>query len=635
MQSGIILYIIKQYFNKGVYLNKNINVLTAEEYTQKQFFKDSVLNSFILFKHMVLDYFKNFIFSLTPVSRYEFWCFSIFTFISIVILSSLTIIISIAVPFIKLYVYGILYLYIFIIVNIAVRVYASRLVSVKKYINQVETVENKILLLSNLEHIFKNIFLSTKLYITIAYVKIFTLTAYILNEYFIHIESITHFFQTYHSIIVIHLLVFIFKVITVIYAIFMVSPSISRTEYLEHHNITFHKISYYQTWYTKAYFVDYLTLAASIFSVIAVGHLLIIGYSFSCHLIMSLALLFQSVALLLSGRFFGVVTGFISLVLFIGSTIFIFTSGIDFFNHQDNVAELIKYYQITISLLFFGIFYYSSFDRDVLKMIAIIGCFLSALFLWEDQTAIKGLMVYDNHTIPVLIYGLVGLFTFFIYLIRVANSKGLYQSDSQYLSVLWSDFRTTITLIKSQYIYMIIFYASIGMLIYVTIFFIYPIITPFIEGNSVDNFMASFFTNVRRFIAFYMLLGLYLLFKHYNDVFPMLLIAFVVALEMYVILYPSLNSLLPADTIYPLNYIYTYIYGLMFILSISLSKYSVYLSIGFSLSIISFLVSLINILFDVAYLDSIFLYNLLFISLIIANIFAAIGSYKKIKQESV
>lgn len=616
-------------------MNRDISAILSEDYTQKQFFENSILNSIIIFKNIVLDYFKYFLFYLSPLSRYEFWCFSVFTAVTIIVLFALVSIITITFPASKIYIFTLFYMYVFIVINIAIRVFASRLLSVKMYINHVEQVQNKIPMLAKAENLFKKIFLSVTLYVSMAYIKLLLVGLYFSNMFLFHSEIITNIYDLFNTNPVLYLIIFILKVITIIYTIFMVSPSLNRVEYLEHKKTAYYRISYYKTWYTKEYFVDYLTLAASIFSVIAVGHLLIIGYSLTCHLIMSLALLFQSLALLLSGRFFCVVTGFVSIILFIISSAYIIINGVDFFQHSDNMIELVKYYQVAIALLFFGIFYYSSFDRDILKMIAVLGCYLAALFLWEDQTAIKRLMVYDNHAIPVLIYGLVGLFTFFIYLIRVANSKGMYQSDRQYLTVLWSDFRATVTLIKVKYIYMIIFYSSVTILIYVILLFIYPIVSDALIKDSVDAYIFSFLTNIRKLIAFYMLLGLYLLFKNYNDTFPMLIIAFVVALEMYVILYPSLGTLLPSDTLYPLKYVYMYIYGLMFILSISLSKYCLTIAAGFALSIVPFIMSLIGILMGATFTANSAGYNVIMISFIIANMLAAYGSYRHMKQEQL
>lgn len=616
-------------------MNRDISAILSEDYTQKQFFENSILNSIIIFKNIVLDYFKYFLFYLSPLSRYEFWCFSVFTAVTIIVLFAFVSIITITFPASKIYIFILFYMYVFIVINIAIRVFASRLLSVKMYINHVEQVQNKIPMLAKAENLFKKIFLSVTLYVSMAYIKLLIVGLYFSNMFLFHSEVITNIYDLFNTNPVLYLIIFILKVITIIYTIFMVSPSLNRVEYLEHKKTAYYRISYYKTWYTKEYFVDYLTLAASIFSVIAVGHLLIIGYSLTCHLIMSLALLFQSLALLLSGRFFCVVTGFVSIILFIISSAYIIINGVDFFQHSDNMIELVKYYQVAIALSFFGIFYYSSFDRDILKMIAVLGCYLAALFLWADQTAIKRLMVYDNHAIPVLIYGLVGLFTFFIYLIRVANSKGLYQSDRQYLTVLWSDFRATVTLIKVKYIYMIIFYSSVTILIYIILLFIYPIVSDALIKDSVDAYIFSFLTNIRRLIAFYMLLGLYLLFKNYNDTFPMFIIAFVVVLEMYVILYPSLGTLLPSDALYPLKYVYMYIYGLMFILSISLSKYCLTIAAGFALSIVPFIMSLIGILMGATFTANSAWYNVIMISLIIANMLAAYGSHRHIKQEQL
>ena len=338
-------------------MNRDINAILSEDYTQKQFFENSILNSIIIFKNIVLDYFKYFLFYLSPLSRYEFWCFSVFMAVTIIVLFALVSIITITFPASKIYIFTLFYMYVFIVINIAIRVFASRLLSVKMYINHVEQVQNKIPMLAKAENLFKKIFLSVTLYVSMAYIKLLLVGLYFSNMFLFHSEIITNIYDLFNTNPVLYLIIFILKVITIIYTIFMVSPSLNRVEYLEHKKTAYYRISYYKTWYTKEYFVDYLTLAASIFSVIAVGHLLIIGYSLTCHLIMSLALLFQSLALLLSGRFFCVVTGFVSIILFIISSAYIIINGVDFFQHSDNMIELVKYYQVAIALLFFGIFY--------------------------------------------------------------------------------------------------------------------------------------------------------------------------------------------------------------------------------------------------------------------------------------
>ena len=620
----------------GFFLNKDTDILLSDEYTQRQFFKDSIFNSVILFRNILSDYFNYFLFKLSPLSRYEFWCFSLFSFVSTIIFLSIVSIISYTIAPVGKYAYGLFYIYVFLLANLAIRVFASRLLSVQNFVKEMSGDSHKestikIPIINKIESIIKKIFLSIKLYITIAYIKMFLVILYIVNIKLIHSHTISYYFIQLKDNPILYLFVFILKVIAVIYIIFMVSPSLNRLEYLENKKVKYYKVSYYQTWYSKEYIVDYLTLAASIFSVISVGHLLIIGYSLSCHIIVSLSLLCQGVALLLSGRFFCVMAGLVSIIFYMVSSISVIMGGIEIFHYPDIVIEFVKYYQITIAFLFFGIFYYSSYDRDILKMIAVLGCYLSALFLWEDENAIRGIMVYDNHTIPVLIYGLVVLFTFFIYLMRVANNRGFYKMEWQYLSII-NEYRKAAHIIKTKYIYIIILISSIIMIIFALIFLLDPIFTNGSLNSSLDNYIFKFLINIRRLVAFYMLLGLYLLFKNNNDAFPMLIIAFVVCLEMYIILYPSLKSLLPMDTLYSLKYVYMYIYGLMFILSISLSKYSLLISTGFSLSLISFITGIISILFNYTYANSIYLYNIIFISLLIANILVLAGSYKKIKN---
>ena len=132
-------------------MNRDINAILSEDYTQKQFFENSILNSIIIFKNIVLDYFKYFLFYLSPLSRYEFWCFSVFTAVTIIVLFALVSIITITFPASKIYIFTLFYIYVFIVINIAIRVFASRLLSVKMYINHVEQVQNKIPMLAKAE----------------------------------------------------------------------------------------------------------------------------------------------------------------------------------------------------------------------------------------------------------------------------------------------------------------------------------------------------------------------------------------------------------------------------------------------------------------------------------------------------
>ena len=146
--------------------------------------------------------------------------------------------------------------------------------------------------------------------------------------------------------------------------------------------------------------------------------------------------------------------------------IIIFYNGVsDTFYDADKIMHILNYYQISIAMLFIGLFYHVTFDKDMIKMAAALGCFLAAIFLWEDYTAIKNIVVYDNHTIPVLFYGLVGLLTFFVYLVRVANYKGYYISETQ----IWNEYSHYVTQVTLKHIYITIFYASIYFITFTTI----------------------------------------------------------------------------------------------------------------------------------------------------------------------
>ena len=167
-------------------MNRDINAILSEDYTQKQFFENSILNSIIIFKNIVLDYFKYFLFYLSPLSRYEFWCFSVFTAVTIIVLFALVSIITITFPASKIYIFTLFYMYVFIVINIAIRVFASRLLSVKMYINHVEQVQNKIPMLAKAENLFKKIFLSVTLYVSMAYIKLLLVGLYFSNMFLFH-----------------------------------------------------------------------------------------------------------------------------------------------------------------------------------------------------------------------------------------------------------------------------------------------------------------------------------------------------------------------------------------------------------------------------------------------------------------
>ena len=64
--------------------------------------------------------------------------------------------------------------------------------------------------------------------------------------------------------------------------------------------------------------------------------------------------------------------------------------------------------------------YITTFDRDIIKILAVISFFLSALFVFEDISAFKGLIVYDVSSFNITFYAFIELVSIFIFLSRVA-----------------------------------------------------------------------------------------------------------------------------------------------------------------------------------------------------------------------
>lgn len=115
-------------------MNDSVSTLFSEVNTQKQYFKNSILNSIILYKSIIKDYFKYFLFNLSPLSRYEFWCFTAFSIFSIIFLSSFLFFIYSVVPEVKVYTDAVFFIYIFFILNVSVRAAAARIISVRHYL---------------------------------------------------------------------------------------------------------------------------------------------------------------------------------------------------------------------------------------------------------------------------------------------------------------------------------------------------------------------------------------------------------------------------------------------------------------------------------------------------------------------
>lgn len=609
-------------------MNDQINYLFSDSYTQKQFFKNSILNSIIVYKCIIKDYFKYFLSNLSPLSRYEFWCFIFSLFISAVIFSSLLFFINILFPDVELFTDIIFYSYIIFVFNVSVRAFACRIISVQMYLNNINAAikHHKAAFVENL---VKKFFVKTKTYFAVAYINIFIIFLYVLHTIFAGFGFCIFPFDNALFLNIIKFLVFVMQMSAVMYVILLLFPSCSSLEYFVEKNIKYYTVFHCYNTFSKNYMVDYLTLAAGILAVISVGHLLIIGYTLSCHIIVSTALLLESAALIFSSRYFSVFVGLFNLVYSIYHFIYLFTNGIAYsFYDADTVIHILNSYEVSLATLFIGLFYHITYDKDIVKMAAVLGCFLAALFLWEDHAAIKNIVVYDNHTIPVLFYGLVGLVTFFIYLVRVANNKGYYISEEQ----IWNEYGHYINHAALKHIYMIIFYASLLLALYCAMLLIFPSVNQMFNINLFDSYLLNFFHNIRKMFTLYILLGLYLLFRSYKDMFSIFLISFVVICELYIIIYPALNNLFPKYMIYKVEHLYAAINAVLFVLSISLVKYCKMMAYLYSLAGMLFILSLIGIFSNFSYNNTVIIFYVFFILLLAANTIISAGAYKKIKQ---
>lgn len=609
-------------------MNNSINTLLSDVYIQKKFLKNSVLNTVIIYKYIVKDYFKYFPGKLSPLSRYEFWCFIFAFFGTAAILSSLLYFIYTLIPSYKLYCDIILYAYVLFAFNVSVRAFACRIISVQQYLLKISsnTKHNKT---SYIENIIKKIFINTKTYFISAYLNIFVVFIYLLYRLFHDYGTFSFSIENELFVRIITFVIFIMQMSVVMYVILLLFPSNSSLEYFMEKNIKYYQFYHYYTVLSKNYMVDYFTLAASILSVISVGHLLIIGFSLSCHLIVWLALMLQSTALMFSRRYFSVVIGFINLIYGFVFIFFMFYNGLaDMLYDANIIMQILDYYQISFALLFVGLFYHITFDQDILKMAAVLGCFFSALFLWEDYTAVKNIVVYDNHTVPVLFYGLVELLIFFVYLVRVANNKGYYISETQ----IWNGYRHYVDQIILKHIYMIIFYFCVLLAAYSAVLMSFPVIEKIIYINFVDNYILNFGHNIRKIVTLFIFLGLFLLFRCYHDMFAIFLISFIVICELYIVTYTALSNIFPAYMVYNIEYLYTAINGALCILSISLIKYSRLIAYGSFLSVVLFIISLISVFSNLSYKNTPVVFYVFFMSLFLENVLVSVGAYRKIKN---
>lgn len=605
----------------------------SKNYTQKIFLKHSLFNAVILFKLVAKDFFKYFIFKIKPFSRYEFWCYFAANLTALFFTGSVLILISFAVPVISSAAEFMFYVCVVITALMSLRVFAGRLINAKEYVSYVDLIPNKYKIFDKISNSFIDFFFSIPLFYTAAFLKIIILSVYLFGHFFYGVENIELIDELY-KIILIDFIVFVLKAMGTVYFVFSVAPSVHRLDYLEKSGVEYYAVSKYYTWYSKEYIIDYLSLLSCFFVIIAVGYIFIVGYSVSLHIVICAAIIVQGTALMLSGRFFSSFMGLCSILFIIYTNIvFAFLGFEQLFISNDAVYFTINYYQISIAMLFIGMLYFTTFDRDIIKILAVISFFLSALFMLEDSIVFKGMIVYDVHSLNIAFYAFIELVSVFIFLSRVAYNKGSYQSDARYAAILWNDFREIVNFIKLKHIYMILYYASIAMVIYSVFMWLIPFVFNITAGEQIDADIMTTFFHFRHIIAFYVFLGLFLLFKNYNDVFPMFIISSVILGEVYVLLFTSINMLITDLRVYPVEYIYVFLYSVMVVIAICVNRYNHYIAAGFGLSIILVLITVIDILFHKGFRDNIFIYNLFFFTLIISNLLVVIGSYNKIKEE--
>lgn len=605
----------------------------SKNYTQKIFLKHSLFNAVILFKLVAKDFFKYFIFKIKPFSRYEFWCYFAANLTALFFTGSVLILISFAVPAISSAAEFMFYVCVVITALMSLRVFAGRLINAKEYVSYVDLIPNKYKIFDKISNSFIDFFFSIPLFYTAAFLKIIILSVYLFGHFFYGVENIELIDELY-KIILIDFIVFVLKAMGIVYFVFSVAPSVHRLDYLEKSGVEYYAVSKYYTWYSKEYIIDYLSLLSCFFVIIAVGYIFIVGYSVSLHIVICAAIIVQGTALMLSGRFFSSFMGLCSILFIIYTNIvFAFLGFEQLFISNDAVYFTINYYQISIAMLFIGMLYFTTFDRDIIKILSIISFFLSALFMLEASIAFKGMIVYDVHSLNIAFYAFIELVSVFIFLSRVAYNKGSYQSDARYAAMLWNDFREIVNFIKLKHIYMILYYASIVMVIYSVFMWLIPFVFNITAGEQIDADIMTTFFHFRHIIAFYVFLGLFLLFKNYNDVFPMFIISSVILGEVYVLLFTSINMLITDLRVYPVEYIYVFLYSVMVVIAICVNRYNHYIAAGFGLSIILVLITVIDILFHKGFRDNIFIYNLFFFTLIISNLLVVIGSYNKIKEE--
>ena len=605
----------------------------STNYTQKVFLKHSLFNAVILFKLVAKDFFKYFLFNIKPFSRYEFWCYISAGFIALFFTGSVLTLIIFAVPAVSSIAEFIFYVCIVVMLFMSLRVFAGRLKNAKEYVSYVAIMPNKNKIFDKIRNSFIDFFFSIPLFYTAAFLKIIILSVYLFGHFFYGVENIELIDELY-KITLIDFIVFVLKAMGIVYFVFSVAPSVHRLENKKKSGVEYYAVSKYYTWYSKEYIIDYLSLLSCFFVIISVGYIFIVGYSVTLHIVICAAIVIEGVALMLSGRFLSAFMGLVSILFIIYTNVVFAFHGFELlFISNDAVYFTINYYQVSIAMLFIGMLYFTTFDRDIIKILSVISFFLSVLFMLEDSASFKGVIVYDVHSLNIAFYAFVELVSIFVFLSRVAYNKGSYQSDARYAAMLWNDFREIVNFIKLKHIYMILYYSSIAMVVYAVFMWLIPFVFNISSNQQMNMDIFKTFFHLRHIIAFYLFLGLFLLFKNYNDVFPMFIISAVILGEVYILLFSSINMLITELRIYPIEYINIFLYAAMVVIAICVNRYNHYIAAGFGLSVILIIIAGVDILYHKGFKDNVIIYNIFFFTLIISNLLVVIGSHNKIKEE--
>ncbi len=610
----------------------DLKEVATENLPQTNFFKNSFLNAFIIFQLSIKDFFKYFLFQIKPFSRYEFWCF-IFACITVIFVSaSFLSLISFAIPVFKPVAEAVFYICVVLTAFISLRVYAGRLKNVKEYISYIDLLPSNHILFDKLKKFFLNLFFSIPLFYVAGFLKITILALYLFSNLFYSVNDI-EFIDKLYSIKIIDFTVFILKAMGTVYFVFSAAPSIHRLDFLYKCDKPYYPIAKYYILYSKRYIIDYLSLLSSLFVIISVGHIFIIGYSISLHIVICISIIIQSIALILSGRFLSVIMGISSVIFIIYTNIVFIFYGFDYlFISDEAIYFTINHYQVAVSMLFLGMLYYTTYDKDIIKVLAVISFFLSVLFMFADISSFKDIF-YEIHSPNILFYAFIELISIFIFLIRVAYNKGVSQPDAKYAAMVLNNFRKVIHLIKLKHIYTVLYYSAIAMLIYS----LFMLSIPFVFNTSldklVDSNMMTILFNIRFIIAFYLYIGLFLLCKHYSDIFLMLIISAVIMGEIYILFFTPVNIILSNLRVYPLEYVYLFLYSLMFVAAVCVNQYNHYISVGFGLYFLLIIVTLIAVLFNTGFYDNMYVYKLFFFVSVVSSLFVAIGSYGQINDE--